>query len=190
MRRLSLLFPLLFSALWLSGCALVEREPSLPASIEARVGAPAPVKHALDYKEVCLLPVKADDKDPLLAAIRRGAENAGAKVTTLAPDAGTRACPFVLMWEVNARGRRVEAVRSSPLSGASPRAAPRSPERPKRDSRSTWSNSTRLPTSPICSARPAKPAETPSKRTPPSRRNKAANATIHPIQQTRSPSPC
>ena len=83
--------------------------------------APAPVKHALDYKEVCLLPVKADDKDPLLAAIRRGAENAGAKVTTLAPDAGTRACPFVLMWEVNARGRRVEAVRFLPFEWGVPK---------------------------------------------------------------------
>lgn len=121
MRRLSLLFPVLFSALWLSGCAFVETEPSLPASIEARVGVPAPVKHALDYKEVCLLPVKANDKDPLLAAIRRGAENAGAKVTTLAPDAGTRACPFVLMWEVNARGRRVEAVRFLPFEWGVPK---------------------------------------------------------------------
>lgn len=121
MRRFPLLFVFTVPFLWLSGCSVLEQTPKLPASIEARVGAPAPVKKPLDYKEVCLLPGRVSSDDPLLAAIRRGAENAGTKVTTLEPNAGTRACPFVLMWETGMRGRRVEAVHFQPFEWGVPK---------------------------------------------------------------------
>ena len=121
MRRLPSLLPVLASFLTLAGCAVADRVPELPAAIEARVGAPQPEKKPLDYREICLLPQKASKSDPIVAALKRGAKQAGASVRVLEPDAGTMACPFVLMWELRARGRTVEALHLQPFEWGVPK---------------------------------------------------------------------
>ena len=122
--------PLVLALLTLSACAWPGGGPTLPPDAAARLGREPPVKTALDYRSVCLLPAGKQKSEAVGRALREGFERAGTSVKTLSEGEGPQACAFVLAYEMAVSGTVVEGVRLTPFefgvpkAGASVRAKP------------------------------------------------------------------